>query len=141
MNPDKMVALNQAVTTQMIVEADSSERKRQLVITFMLIMETGRFHAAFREFNDMTVAAFMYHLKDSYPDTYVEVEKLCSEHKFLLQIENDAAASSHHYPKLSNGFWKAQDWIWMIAQVTTALDAGQRAAEDELALNMAGWDR
>ena len=28
-----------------------------------------------------------------------------------------------------------------IAQVTTALDAGQRAAEDELALNMAGWDR
>ncbi len=25
-----------------------------------------------------------------------------------------------------------------IAQVTTALDAGQRAAEDELALNMAG---
>ena len=26
-----------------------------------------------------------------------------------------------------------------IAQVTTALDAGQRAAEDELALNMAGW--
>jgi hypothetical protein len=25
--------------------------------------------------------------------------------------------------------------------VTTALDAGQRAAEDELALNMAGWDR
>ncbi len=28
-----------------------------------------------------------------------------------------------------------------IAQVTTALEAGQRAAEDELALNMAGWDR
>ncbi len=28
-----------------------------------------------------------------------------------------------------------------IAQVTTALDAGQRAAEAELALNMAGWDR
>ena len=28
-----------------------------------------------------------------------------------------------------------------IAQVTSALDAGQRAAEDELALNMAGWDR
>ncbi len=28
-----------------------------------------------------------------------------------------------------------------IAQVTTALDAGQRAAEDELALNVAGWDR
>jgi hypothetical protein len=28
-----------------------------------------------------------------------------------------------------------------IAQVTTTLDAGQRAAEDELALNMAGWDR
>jgi hypothetical protein len=28
-----------------------------------------------------------------------------------------------------------------IAQVTTALDAGQRAAKDELALNMAGWDR
>ncbi len=28
-----------------------------------------------------------------------------------------------------------------IAQVTTAFDAGQRAAEDELALNMAGWDR
>jgi hypothetical protein len=28
-----------------------------------------------------------------------------------------------------------------IAQVTTALDAGQRAAEDELGLNMAGWDR
>ena len=29
-----------------------------------------------------------------------------------------------------------------IAQVTThALDAGQRAAEDELTLNMAGWDR
>jgi hypothetical protein len=29
-----------------------------------------------------------------------------------------------------------------IAQVTTALDAAQRAAEDEeLALNEAGWDR
>jgi hypothetical protein len=28
-----------------------------------------------------------------------------------------------------------------IAQVTTALDAGQRAAEDELALNVAGWNR
>ncbi len=28
-----------------------------------------------------------------------------------------------------------------IAQVTTALDAGQRAAEDMLALNVAGWDR
>ncbi len=28
-----------------------------------------------------------------------------------------------------------------IAKVTTALDAGQRAAEDELALNVAGWDR
>ena len=27
-----------------------------------------------------------------------------------------------------------------IAQVTTALDAAQRAAEDELALNEAGWD-
>ncbi len=27
-----------------------------------------------------------------------------------------------------------------IAQVTTALDATQRAAEDELALNEAGWD-
>jgi hypothetical protein len=27
-----------------------------------------------------------------------------------------------------------------IAQVTTALDAGQRAAEDALALNVAGWD-
>jgi hypothetical protein len=25
--------------------------------------------------------------------------------------------------------------------VTTALDAAQRAAEDELALNEAGWDR
>ncbi len=28
-----------------------------------------------------------------------------------------------------------------IAQVTTALEVGQCAAEDELALNMAGWDR
>ncbi len=28
-----------------------------------------------------------------------------------------------------------------IAQVITALDAAQRAAEDELALNEAGWDR
>jgi hypothetical protein len=28
-----------------------------------------------------------------------------------------------------------------IAQVTTALDAAQRAAEDELALNEAGWAR
>ncbi len=28
-----------------------------------------------------------------------------------------------------------------IAQVTTALDAAQRAAEDELALNEARWDR
>ncbi len=28
-----------------------------------------------------------------------------------------------------------------IAQVTTALDAAQRAAEDELVLNEAGWDR
>ena len=28
-----------------------------------------------------------------------------------------------------------------IAQVTTSLDAAQRAAEDELALNEAGWDR
>jgi hypothetical protein len=28
-----------------------------------------------------------------------------------------------------------------IAQVTIALDAAQRAAEDEFALNEAGWDR
>jgi hypothetical protein len=28
-----------------------------------------------------------------------------------------------------------------IGQVTTALDAAQCAAEDELALNVAGWDR
>ena len=28
-----------------------------------------------------------------------------------------------------------------IAQVTTALDAAQRAADDELAINEAGWDR
>ena len=28
-----------------------------------------------------------------------------------------------------------------IAQVTTVLDAAQRAVEDELALNEAGWDR
>jgi hypothetical protein len=47
MNPDRMVALNQAVTTQMIVEAASSDRKRQLVITFMLSWRRGAFTPPF----------------------------------------------------------------------------------------------
>ncbi len=64
---------------------------------------------------------------------------------FSLSVNNDVKSPHLPYPLLPTSIKMHRPSSFLlrgtIAQVTTALDAAQRAAEDELALNEAGWDR
>jgi hypothetical protein len=109
-NPDKMAALNQAVTTTQIADAVRPDLKQQLALSIIMITGQKRFFDAFREFNDCATKAFKAFIRFHYPEAHSDVIKRCKVRKlhFLWQIEYECKLRlpHPHACKLSAIFWE-----------------------------------